>query len=110
MKRLFIFLTVAILMVLALTACASSTPEVSEPEAPAGETRGEPLHVRLRRFARHKALPHHIQQVVTGQPENEEKKHKNNETTASARSFHLSSECMNIVIITGKGVLRSNVL
>jgi multiple sugar transport system substrate-binding protein len=41
MKRLFIYLTIAILMVIALTACASSTPEASQPEAPAEEAQPE---------------------------------------------------------------------
>jgi len=43
MKRLFIYLTVAFLMVIALTACASSTPEATEPaaEAPAEESQPE---------------------------------------------------------------------
>jgi len=41
MKRLFIYLTIAILMVIALTACASSTPEASQPEAPAEESQPE---------------------------------------------------------------------
>jgi multiple sugar transport system substrate-binding protein len=43
MKRLFIYLTIAVLMVVALTACASSTPEATEPaaEAPAEESQPE---------------------------------------------------------------------
>jgi multiple sugar transport system substrate-binding protein len=35
MKRLFIYLSITILMVVALTACASPAPEASQPEAPA---------------------------------------------------------------------------
>jgi len=54
MKRLIIYLTIAILMVIALTACASATPEATEapaeeaqPEAPAEEAEPEQITLTM---------------------------------------------------------------